>query len=164
MIQYKYFGSFTLYILILIFVFSITVTNIDSLRIVHNISYSVLHFIVIYLGLYYYRKTLYLIFFLSGINLDLLLLNNEIGPHLLTFMLMLLFFNFTKKLIQNFDSRKIFFIILIYQATMIFCEKILISFLYNYDFHLYDFLQIIFISLLISYPLFYIFSKIDELK
>ena len=77
--------SFQVYNVILLVIFAIVVNPINDLLILYYSLYCVFHFLIIYLGIYHYRKSLYFIFFLYGLGLDLLWIN-EIGPHLLTFV------------------------------------------------------------------------------
>ena len=88
-------NAFYIYNLLLIFIFSFIVNSNNSFSLIYTSLYCVFHFLIIYLGIYYYRNALYFIFFLYGLGLDVLWLN-EIGPHLIVFMFMLVFFNLTK--------------------------------------------------------------------
>ena len=157
----KYLGSFGYYNIILIFLFSITVNKIEYFSIINSISYTFFHFVIIYLGLYYYRKILYIIYFFYGLSIDLLLIN-QIGPHLLVFIILLIFFSQTKKFYLNLSSVMIYLIIVIIQIFMFFLEMILGYLLFNYNFDFYNYLNLILISVLISYPIFLIFSKLDN--
>ena len=118
MLSLKYLGSFTYYNLILLFLFSLTVNAIESFSIINSIAYVFLHYVIIYLGLYYYRKSLYVVYFLCGLGIDLLLIN-QIGPHVLVFMLLLIILRQTKKSLQYLNSLKIYLMILLIQATII---------------------------------------------
>ncbi len=90
MLLSRYLVPFTYYNLILIILFSLSVSSIESFSIINLISYALLHFTIIYLGLYYYRRSLYSIYFLYGLGFDILLIN-QIGPHLFIFMTLLFF-------------------------------------------------------------------------
>ena len=157
----KYLTPFVNYNIFLIFVFSITVSEIDY-YFVNLLCYVLLHFLIIYLGIYYYRKTLYFLYFFYGLALDLLWIN-QIGPHLLIFMIMLVFLNLIKKYLYNFNSQRIYLIILFIQLLMILLEMLFSQFLFQYTFSLNTFVQISIISIVISFPLLYLFSKIDNL-
>ena len=159
----KYFGSFFYYILILIFLFSLAVNLIDSFPILNSISYVFLHYLIIYLGLYYHRKKLYIVFFFCGLGLDLFLIN-QIGPHLFVFMSMLLIFNQIRKTLQNLNTNKIYVSILLIQTIIILLELFLAKLFFNYDIDINYYFKLLFISIVISYPIFLIFSKIDSLK
>ena len=163
MLLSRYLVPFTYYNLILIILFSLTVGSIESISIINSISYIFLHFVIIYLGLYYYRRTLYSIYFLYGLGIDILLIN-QIGPHLFIFMTLLFFFYLTKKYFIYLNSQKIYLLILFIQLFIILLEMLLTSFFFDYDFNLDKYLKFIFISIISSYPIFFIFSKIDNLK
>ena len=162
MLLSRYLVPFTYYNLILIILFSLSVDSIESFSIINSISYIFLHFVIIYLGLYYYRRTLYSIYFFYGLGLDILLIN-QIGPHLFIFMTLLFFFYLTKKYFIYLSSQRIYLLILLIQLLIILLEMLLTSFFFDYDFNLDKYLKFIFISIISSYPIFYIFSKIDNL-
>ena len=162
MLLSRYLVPFTYYNLILIILFSLSIGSFESFSIINSISYIFLHFVIIYLGLYYYRRTLYSIYFLCGLGFDILLIN-QIGPHLFIFMTLLFFFYLTKKYFIYFSSQRIYLLILFIQLLIILLEMLLTSFFFDYDFNLDKYLKFIFISIISSYPIFFIFSKIDNL-
>ena len=156
-------NAFYIYNLLLIFIFSIIVNSNNSFSLIYISFYCIFHLLIIYLGIYYYRNALYFIFFLYGLGLDVLWLN-EIGPHLLVFMFILIFFNLSKKYWYKLNSYKIYIVILILQLIIIILE-IMFSFLFfQYSINLNHFLQILFISIFISFPTFLFFSYIDKFK
>ena len=163
MLLSRYLGSFTYYNLILFLLFSLSVSSIESFTIINSISYIFLHFVIIYLGLYYYRRALYTIYFLYGLGIDVLLIN-QIGPHLFIFMALLLFLYSTKKYLNYLSSQKMYLLILFIQLLTILSEMLITNWLFNYDFDLDKYLIIFIISILSSYPIFFIFSKIDNLQ
>ena len=163
MLLSKYLGPFTYYNIILLFLFSLSVDSIQLFSIINSISYIIFHYVIIYLGLYYYRNILYILYFVYGLGIDLLLIN-QIGPHLLLFMTLLFFFKQTQKYFRNFNSQKIYITILFVQIMIIFLEMLIAQLLFSYNFNLNVFLKYIFISLVISYPILIIFNKIDNLK
>ena len=156
-------NAFYVYNLLLIFIFSFIVNSNNSFSLIYTSLYCVFHFLIIYLGIYYYRSALYFIFFLYGLGLDILWLN-EIGPHLIVFMFMLVFFNLTKKYWYNLNSYKIYIMIIILQFIIISLEIIFSYMFFQYIYYLNHFLQIFFISILISFPTFLFFSYIDKYK
>ena len=158
----KYHSSFTYYNIILLLLFSLSVNFIEPFLFISSISYVFLHYVIIYLGLYYHRKILYIIYFLYGLGIDLLLIN-QIGIHLPVFMILLFFFKQTKKYLQNLNSKKIYLAILLIKIITIFLEMIIASWFFGYTFDLYIYFKYILISLLISYPIFFIFIRIDKL-
>ena len=161
MLLSRYLVPFTYYNLILIILFSLSVGSIESFSIINSISYIFFHFLLIYLGLYYYRRLLYSIFFLYGLGYDILLID-QIGPHLFIFMTLLFFLYLTKKHFLYFSSLRIYLLILFIQLLIIFLEMLLTDFFFDYDFNLNKYLELIFISMIFSYPAFFIFSKIDN--
>ena len=163
MLLSRYLVPFTYYNLILIILFSLSIGSFESFSIINSISYIFLHFVIIYLGLYYYRRTLYSVFFLYGLGFDILLIN-QIGPHLFIFMTLLFFFYLTKKYFIYLSSQRIYLLILFIQLLTILLEMLLTDFFFDYDFNLDKYLKSIFISIIFSYPIFIIFSKIDNLK
>ena len=157
----KYFNSFIIYNILLIIFFSLTVNGLPIFPIVNKIFYSIFHFLIIYLGIYYYRKKLYLIYFLYGLGFDLFWIN-EIGPHLIVFMLALMIFYLTFKYLNNLRKMNIYLMLLITQITMILFEMIISQLMFGFSFNLNYFLEIAFLSIIFSYPVFIIFSKIDK--
>ena len=155
--------SFQVYNIILLVIFAIVVNPINDLLILYYALYCIFHFLLIYLGIYHYRKSLYIIFFLYGLGLDLLWIN-EIGPHLLTFLLLLLILQFFKKYIINFNYFRIYFFLILLQILMIFIELFLSFILFSYPINLFFMIKVLILSLVLSYPLFIIFSKIDLIK
>ncbi len=163
MLLSRYLTSFIYYNLIFIILFSLSVSSIESFSIINSISYISLHFLIIYLGLYYYCRTLYIIYFLYGLGFDILLIN-QIGPHLLIFMTLLFLFYLTKKYFVYLSSQRIFLLILFIQIIIILLEMLLADFFFDYDFNLDKYLKFVFISIISSYPIFFIFSKIDNFQ
>ena len=157
----KYFNSFIIYNILLIIFFSLIVNGLPLFPIVNIIFYSIFHFLIIYLGIYYYRKKLYLIYFLYGLGFDLFWIN-EIGPHLIVFMLALMIFYLTFKYLNNLRKMNIYLMLLITQITMILFEMIISQLMFGFSFNLNYFLEIAFLSIIFSYPVFIIFSKIDK--
>jgi len=157
----QYFNPFIIYNFLLIIFFSLTVNGLPLLPIVNIIFYSIFHFLIIYLGIFYYRMNLYLVFFLYGLGLDLFLIN-EIGPHLIVFILTLIIFYLTFKYLNNLRKLNIYLMLLITQMIMIFFEMIISQLMFGLSFHLNNFLEIVFLSIILSYPIFIIFSKIDR--
>ena len=163
MLLSKYLKAFTFYNLLLIIFFSLSVNRIESFFIINSLSYVLFHYVIIYLGLYYYCKKLYLIYFFFGLGVDIFLLD-QIGPHLFVFMLLLVFFHQTKNYLKNFNSNKIYLTILLIQIFIILLEMIFADIFFSYKLDFYNYFKLSFISLIISYPIFYFFSKIDNLN
>ena len=159
----RYLVPFTYYNLILLLLFSLSVELVESFLFINSVAYVLFHYVIIYLGLYYYRNILYVIYFLYGLGIDLLLIN-QIGTHLPVFMVLLVFFKQTKKYFRILNSKKIYLAILLIQIITIFIEMMITFWFFGYSFDLYLYLKYIFISLLISYPIFFIFIRIDNLN
>ena len=157
----QYYNSFIIYNILLIIFFSLTVNGVPLFPILNIICYSIFHFLIIYLGIFYYRKKLYLIYFLYGLGFDLFWIN-EIGPHLIVFMLALMIFYLTFKYLNNLRKMNIYLMLLITQITMILFEMIISQLMFGFSFNLNYFLEIAFLSIIFSYPVFIIFSKIDR--
>ena len=156
-------NAYYIYNLLLIFIFSIIVNSNNSFSLVYTSLYCIFHLLIIYLGIYYYRRSLYFILFLYGLGLDVLWLN-EIGSHLIVFMFMLFFFHFSTKYWYNLNSYKIYIIILILQFIIISLEIMFSYLLFQYSISLNHFLQILFLSVALSFPTFLFFSYIDKFK
>ena len=161
----RYLDSFNIYILVLIISLGNATEAIIPLSLLNDIFYLFVHFLLIYLGIYYQRLLLILIFFITGIILDLSLLATNFGAHIFTFMILILFLNKINKYLFNFTSKRILFFIIFILAMCLFIEEIYLHFmLINYSFNLNNYLQNIIISLLISYPIFFLFKIIDEIN
>ena len=161
----RYLNSFNIYIIILIISLGNAIEAIIPFSLLNNIFYLFIHFLLIYLGIYYQRLLLILIFFITGIILDLSLLATNIGPHIFTFMILILFLNKINKYLFNFSSKKILILIIVILGMCLFIEEIYLHFiLINYSFNLRNYVKNIFLSLIISYPALYLFNIIDEIN
>ena len=101
-------ASFKLNI-ILILSFSISVNSFILFPNINNTFYILFHLTLIYLIFYHYHYYLYVIVLVYGILFDILLFNN-IGVHLITFLILLFLFVFLKKYLIRFSSYQIIFI------------------------------------------------------
>ena len=161
----RYLDSFNIYIIILIFSLGNTIEAIVPLSLVNDVFYLFIHFLLIYLGIYYQRLLLIFVFFITGIILDLSLVATNSGVHILTFMILFLFLNRVNKFLYNFSSKKILFFIIIILTMCLFIEEMYLHFiLFDYSFDLNNYIQKILLSLLISYPIIYLFNFIDEIN
>ena len=159
----KYLKPFVIYNFLLLILFSITVNTIDFYNIINLLSYILLHYIFVYLSIYYYRNLNYIIFFVYGLAIDILLIN-EIGPHILSLMTLLIFLNLSKKFIKSLSSKKMYIIIILILNLIILFEMVLSLILFNYYFDILYFIGLVIISLFISYPTLLLFKKIDNIK
>ena len=152
----------TIYHIILFFSFSLTVNYFVELKIVNFIAYALFHLTLIYFIFYFFHFTLYFIFFLYGVLFDIYLINN-IGPHIISFLIFLTAFQFLKKFLLNFSSFKISYIIIIIVFIMFVIESFISRILYNYPINYNDLGLLFLISVLMFLPSLYMFSKIDKL-
>ena len=163
MLLKKYLNSFLLHNIFLFIVFCLSVTSIESIYFINILSYTVFHFIIIYLCLYYYKHSLYIILFMYGLGFDLLLIT-QIGPHLLAFMALLMIISQITKYLKKIDSIKIYLLIIFFVIGAIFFEMILSKLLFNYTININNLFYIVIISLLSSFPILFFFKKIDKIK
>jgi len=152
-----------IYFMLLIFSLAITVNAYPKFMFLNTIFYVFIHFIIIYTGIYYNNIYLYFIYFFSGIVLDIFLLN-EIGPHVIIFMLLVFFFDKSQKILSTFNPLKIIILIFLSIILSIFSEQIVSQILFNYSFSLFYYLKIILLSFIFLFPTFYFFQKIDNFK
>ena len=152
-----------IYFMLLIFSLAITVNAYPKFMFLNTIFYVFIHFIIIYTGIYYNNIYLYFIYFFSGIVLDIFLLN-EIGPHVIIFMLLVFFFDKSQKILSTFNPFKIIIVIFLSIFLSIFSEQIVSQILFNYKFSLFYYLKIILLSFILLFPTFYFFQKIDNFK
>ena len=161
----RYLDSFNIYIILLIISLGNAIEAIVPFSLLNNFFYLFIHFLLIYLGIYYQRFLLTIIFFITGIVLDLSLLATNFGAHIFTFMVLILFLNKINKFLFNFSSKRILFFIIIILAMCLFIEEMYLHFiLINYSFNLNNYLQNILISLFLAYPVLYLFNVIDEIN
>ena len=160
----KYFDSFFIYLILLFFSIANTIHSFESLPLLNDFFYLLNHIILIYLGIYYYRFSLFLIFFVCGIILDLSLLNANIGPHLIIFMLLISSLKYLNKYLYKFNSRKILLFIILLLLITVFLEQTISYFTLDHYFSYKEMIRYLLISVVIFYPIFFIFYKIDKIK
>ena len=157
----RHLDAFKIYIFLLVISLSIMISGIPEYPLVNFITYLFIHFLLIYLGIYHFKFILYFVYFFAGIIFDIFLLN-EIGPHLLIFMILIFILSQLQKFLNIFTSFRIFALILVILFISFSLEKFLSLILYNFSFDLDDLLKFIIFSILLSYPIFYLFNKIDR--
>ena len=157
----KHLDAFKIYIILLAISSSILIRGIPEFPEINFIAYLFIHILLIYTGIYHFKIILYFVFFITGIIFDIFLLN-EIGPHTLTFMTLVLLLNRLQKFITLLSSKKIFIFIIIILILSFAFEMFISLMLYNISFDIFNLLKSIFISLLITFPIFYFFNKIDN--
>ena len=151
-----------IYQFILFFSFSLSVNYFLNLEIVNYLAYVFFHLTLIYLFFYFFHFSLIFVTFLYGIFFDIFLVDN-ISPHLITFMIFVVLFYFTKKYLLNLSSNRVSYIIIILTLIMFALEIFIADLLFNYPINYENFLWISITFIIIFYPTLVIFSKIDKL-
>ena len=146
---------------ILIISFSISVNSFILLPNINNAFYVLFHLTFIYLIFYHYHYYLYVIALVYGILFDILLLNN-IGAHLITFLSLLILFVLLRKYLIRFSSYQIIFIYFITLLVLLLVEQILANIINNYKLNLSLILNFFLISLIIFIPTVFLFTKLDK--
>ena len=162
MLLKKYFSPVYFYHLILFLSFSISLNNVIEFEYVNLFFYVLAHLLIIYLCFYYFHFFLYFVFFFYGVFFDIFLLNN-IGPHLLVFIFLLVIISFLKKFLFNLSSIKIFFVIIVLMFLIFLFEMIFADIILNYNFDYHKYIKLCIIVVITIYPLVFLFSKFDRL-
>ena len=105
----KFLNSSSKLNIILIISFSISVNSFISFPNFNNAFYILFHLTLIYLIFYHYHYYIYVLALIYGILFDILLLNN-IGAHLITFLSLLILFVLLRKYLIRLSSYQIIFI------------------------------------------------------
>ena len=150
------------YHLILFISFCVSINYLIDLKYLNLSFYLLFHITMIYLTFYYYHYSLYFFIFIYGILFDIFFLNN-IGSHLIAFIIFLILISQTKRFLFDFNANKIIFIILFCVIFIIFLEMSFASVIYNYNFNLYKFFELIILSIIIIFPTIITFLKFDKL-
>ena len=151
-----------IYHFILFLSFSVSVNHFVNLEIVNYIAYVCFHLTLIYLVFYFFHFSLIFISFLYGIFFDIFLIN-FISPHLISFLVFVFLFYYTKKYLLNFSSNKISYIIISVTLMTFFSEALIAKLLFNYPINYENLGWLFFISIIIFFPSLILFSKIDKL-
>jgi len=146
---------------ILIISFSISVNSFIIFPNVNNAFYVLFHLTFIYLIFYHYHYYLYVVALVYGILFDLLLLNN-IGAHLITFLSLLTLFIFLRKYLIRLSSYQIIFIYFITLIILLLFEQFLANLINDYKFNMFLILNFFVISLIIFIPTVFLFTKLDK--
>ena len=151
-----------IYHLILFFSFSLSVNYFVNLEFINFLSYVFFHLTLIYLVFYFFHFSLIFISFLYGIFLDIFLID-FISPHLISFLVFVFLFYYTKKYLLNFSSSTISYIIIGLTLLMFVSETLIANIFFNYPINYQNLSWLFFTSLIIFFPSLFIFSKIDKL-
>ena len=157
----RHLDAYKIYIILLVISSSILFRGFPEFPMINFITYLFIHILLIYMGIYYFKITMYFVYFIAGIIFDIFLLI-EIGPHVFTFMILILVLKKLQRFIIILSSKKTFILIIIILLLSLICEMFLSLILFNFSFDMFYLLKSTLTSLLISYPVFYIFNKIDR--
>ena len=147
--------------IILIISFSISVNSFILFPNINNAFYVLFHLTLIYLIFYHYHYYLYFVALIYGILFDILLLNN-IGVHLISFISILFSFILLRKYLIRLSSYQIIFIYFITLIIFLLFEQLLANLLYNYKINMNSFFNFVLISLIIFIPTVFLFTKLDK--
>jgi len=151
-----------IYHCILFFSFSLSVNYFLNLEVINFLAYVLFHLTLIYIYFYFFHFYLIFVTFLYGIFFDIFLINN-IAPHLITLMIFVVLFYFTKKYLLKLSSIKISYIIIILTLIMFVLEILIANLFFNYPINYENFLWLFITFIIIFYPTLVLFSKIDKL-
>ena len=157
----RFISPFLIFSIILLFSFSVSVNNFVEIQIINLLFYVFFHLTLIYFLFYYYHYSIYLFGLIYGVLFDIILLN-EIGPHLISFILLILLYNFFKKYLFLLSSYQISITILITLIVVLFFE-ILFAYLFNnLKFSSNLLIKYLIISIIIFIPSIFVFNKLDK--
>ena len=151
-----------IYHLILFFSFSLSVNYFVNLEFINFFSYVFFHLTLIYLVFYFFHFFLIFISFLYGIFFDIFLID-FISPHLISFLVFVFLFYYSKKYLLNFSSSTISYIIIGVTLIMFISETLIANIFFNYPINYQNLSWLFFTSLIVFFPSLFIFSKIDKL-
>ena len=151
-----------IYNCILFFSFSLSVNYFVDFEIVNYIAYVLFHLTLVYLVFYFFNFYLIFLSFLYGIFFDVFLIDN-ISPHLISFLIFVALFYFTKKYLLNLSSNKVSYLIICITLVLFLSEAILANLQFNYPINYLKLFWIIATTVILFFPSLLIFSKIDKL-
>ncbi len=151
-----------IYHLILFFSFCLSVNYFVDLEFINFLFYVFFHLTLIYLVFYFFHFSLFLFSFLYGVFFDIFLID-FISPHLVSFLVFIFFFYFSKKYLLNLSSTKIAYTIIIVTLLMFVCETLIANIFFNYPINYHNLGLLFFTSIIVFFPSLFIFSKIDKL-
>ena len=146
---------------VLIISFSIAVNSFIIFPNLNITFYILFHLTFIYLVFYHYHYYLYITAMIYGIMFDILLFNN-IGAHLVTFLSILLLFVSLKKYLIKLSSYQTIFIYFLTLIILLLIEQFLANLIHNYKFNMNSFFNFFIISIIIFVPTVFLFTKLDK--
>ena len=147
--------------IILIISFSISVNSFILFPYINNAFYVLFHLTFIYLIFYHYHYYLYIVGFVYGILFDIILFNN-IGVHLISFLSLLILYILLKKFLIRLSSYQIISFYFITLIILLLFEHFLANLINNFKFNIYSLLNFFLISLIIFFPTIFLFTKLDK--
>jgi len=147
---------------ILFFSFSLSVNYFIDFEIVNYAAYVLFHLTLVYLVFYFFNFYLIVLSFLYGIFFDVFLIDN-ISPHLISFLIFVALFYFTKKYLLNLSSNKVSFLIIFITLSMFLFETIIANLQFNYPVNFENLFKLFTTTIILFFPSLLIFSKIDKL-
>ena len=147
---------------ILFFSFSLSVNYFIDFEIVNYAAYVLFHLTLVYLVFYFFNFYLIVLSFLYGIFFDVFLIDN-ISPHLISFLIFVALFYFTKKYLLNLSSNKVSFLIIFITLSMFLFETIIANLQFNYPVNFENLFRLFVTTIILFFPSLLIFSKIDKL-
>ena len=147
--------------IILIISFSISVNSFILFPYINNAFYVLFHLTFIYLIFYHYHYYLYIVGFVYGILFDIILFNN-IGVHLISFLSLLILYILIRKFLIRLSSYQIISFYFITLIILLLFEHFLANLINNFKFNIYSLLNFFLISLIIFVPTIFLFTKLDK--
>ena len=147
--------------LILITTFSVSVNTFVEFQNINITFYILFHLSFIYFLFYHYQYTIYFNALFYGVLFDIFLLN-EIGSHLLVFIILISVYNLLKKYLFLLTPYQISLTIFITLNITLFTELIIAFLFNNIDFSFFQLIKYIIISLIIFIPSIFILNKLDK--
>ena len=147
--------------IILIISFSISVNSFILFPNFNNAFYILFHLTLIYLIFYHYHYYIYVLVMIYGILFDILLFNN-IGAHLISFLSLLIFFILLRKYLIRLSSYQIIFTYFITLIILFIIQQFLANLIHNYKFNINSLFNFFVISIVIFIPTMFLFTKLDK--
>ena len=147
--------------LILIITFSLSVNSYVEIQNINIIFYIIFHLTFIYLLFYHYNFLIYIIGLIYGVLFDTVLLN-QIGSHLLTFIILISIYVLFKKYLFLLTPYQISITIFITLIFTLILEVIFAYFLNNIYLNVIMIIKLLIFSIIIFIPSIIIFNKLDK--
>ncbi len=151
-----------IYNFILFFSFSLSVNYFVNMEFINYLAYVFFHLTLIYVVFYFFHISLVFVTFLYGIFFDIFLID-YISPHLISFLIFITIYFFTKKFLINFSSNKVSFIIIFLTLIMFVLEALISNLSVNYPINFNNLALLFMIATILFIPTLKVFSKIDKL-